>query len=141
MGPGKPRERRELDGEDDEMRQIRASLGAGAQNIVTSMVHPGVNPKKYKNLRVSGFFFFFYYPHLKRYGEDTGPYMKDSFSSLGATLERSPKSRLGMGKQVKKTHTRFGSRGARTLHLPNAKRRAKRLATVLGAPFNHSECC
>jgi hypothetical protein len=57
MGPGKPRERRELDGEDDEMRQIRASLGAGAQNIVTSMVHPGVNPKKYKNLRVSGFFF------------------------------------------------------------------------------------
>jgi hypothetical protein len=58
MGPGKPRERRELDGEDDEMRQIRASLGAGAQNIVTSMVHPGVNPKKYKNLPVSGFFLF-----------------------------------------------------------------------------------
>jgi hypothetical protein len=60
MGPGKPRERRELDGEDDEVRQIRASLGAGtsARNIVTSMVHPGVNPKKYKNLPVSGFFLF-----------------------------------------------------------------------------------
>lgn len=98
MGPGKPRERRELDGEDDEMRQIRASLGAGAQNIVTSMVHPGVNPKKYKNLRVSGFFFLLSPSQTVR-GRDWTPYMKDSFSSLGATLERSPKSRLGMGSE------------------------------------------
>jgi hypothetical protein len=73
MGPGKPRERRELDGEDDEVRQIRASLGAGAQNIVTSMVHPGVNPKKYKIPARIRIFFFFIIPISNGTGKRLDP--------------------------------------------------------------------
>jgi hypothetical protein len=58
MGPGKPRERRELDGEDDEMRQIRASLGAGGQNIV-DFDGPWGKPKKIQEpARIRIFFFF-----------------------------------------------------------------------------------
>jgi hypothetical protein len=38
----------------------------------------------------------------------------------------------GVGKPLKKTHTRSGGTGVRTRDLPNAKWRAKRLATVLG---------
>jgi hypothetical protein len=38
----------------------------------------------------------------------------------------------GVGKPLKKTHTRSGGTGVRTRDLPNAKWRARRLATVLG---------
>jgi hypothetical protein len=37
-----------------------------------------------------------------------------------------------VGKSLKKTHIRSGSTGVRTRDLPNAKWRARRLATVLG---------
>jgi hypothetical protein len=40
--------------------------------------------------------------------------------------------RDGVGKPLKKTHTWSGSTGVRTRDLPNAKWRARRLATLLG---------